>query len=83
VIWEDVVAAAEDGTFENRPDRYLTRSPLELDERGWGEMNDALGDLLEKVDRIADRSADRIAKSGEEAIPTRLVLMHFESPSQD
>jgi DNA-binding transcriptional ArsR family regulator len=81
MIWEDVSKAIKGGTFEGRPDRYLTRSPLVLDEQGWGELNDAVAGVLEDSVRIAAKSADRLAKSGEGGIPTKLVLMHFESPS--
>src|SRR5918998_1182329 len=38
LIWDDVSAAIEAGTFEARPDRHLSRSPLVLDEQGWGEL---------------------------------------------
>lgn len=79
MIWEDVSTAIEQDTFEARSDRYLTRSPLVLDERGWGELNDVLGGVLEQVERIGSQSAKRLAKADDAGIPTRLVLMHFES----
>jgi DNA-binding transcriptional ArsR family regulator len=81
LIWEDVSAAIEAGTFEARADRHLSRSPLVVDERGWGELRDALNDLLTDVERIGKRSAERMRKSGEEGIATQLVVMHFEQPS--
>jgi DNA-binding transcriptional ArsR family regulator len=81
LIWGDVSRAIKEGTFEARPDRYLTRSPLVLDEQGWGELNDLLAGVLEDSVRIAAKSANRLAKSGDNGIPTKLVLMHFESPS--
>lgn len=79
MIWEDVSTAIEHDTFERRPDRYLTRSPLLLDEQGWHELNDALGEVLERAEGIGASSAERMAKSEESGIPTKLVLMHFES----
>jgi DNA-binding transcriptional ArsR family regulator len=79
MIWEDVSTAIEQDTFEGRPDRYLTRSPLMLDEQGWGELNDVLGGALEQAERIGSQSAKRLAKVEDAGIPTRLVLMHFES----
>ena len=79
MIWEDVSTAIESDTFERRSDRYLTRSPLLLDEEGWKELNAALGEILERAEGIGARSAKRIAKSDESGIPTKLVLMHFES----
>lgn len=83
MIWEDVSTAIEHDTFEGRPDRYLTRSPLVLDEEGWTELNDALGQMLELAERIGAQSAQRIAESQGSGIPTKLVLMHFESAQTD
>jgi DNA-binding transcriptional ArsR family regulator len=81
LIWEDVSHAIETGTFDARPDLHLSRSPLVVDEQGWGELRDALAGVLEKAEHIARRSEARLAKSGEDSIHTRVVLMHFETPS--
>ena len=54
LIWNDVSTAIEENTFERRPDRYLTRSPLVLDERGWGELNEVLGGVLAEAERVAE-----------------------------
>lgn len=81
LIWDDVSAAIDAGTFEERPDRHLSRSPLVLDEEGWGELRDILNGVLDDADRIIKRSGERLAKTGEDGIPTRLVLMHFQAPS--
>ena len=79
MVWEDVTAAIEQDTFEARPDRYLTRSPLVLDEQGWAELNKLLGRLLKEAERIDKQSAKRLAGSSDDSIETRLVLMHFEA----
>jgi DNA-binding transcriptional ArsR family regulator len=81
LIWDDLSRAIEAGTFDARPDLHLSRSPLVLDERGWGELADALTGVLDEAQRIARRSAGRLAKSAQEGIPAMLVLMHFETPS--
>jgi DNA-binding transcriptional ArsR family regulator len=81
LIWNDVSGAIKAGTFEARPDRHLSRSPLRVDEQGWGELRDVLNGALDEAERIVERSRSRLAKSAEPGIPTRLVLMHFESPS--
>jgi DNA-binding transcriptional ArsR family regulator len=81
LIWDDVSQAIEAGTLAARPDMHVSRSPLVLDERGWGELSDALAALLAETEQIARRSAERLQKSGESGIPNRLVLMHFEAPS--
>jgi len=77
MTWEDVSASIEAGKFEERADRHLTRSPLVLDEQGWGEVNKLLLKVQGEAEDIAAKSAKRLAKSEEEEIGTRLVLMHF------
>jgi DNA-binding transcriptional ArsR family regulator len=83
VIWEDVAEAVNAGTFDSRPDRYLTHSPMVLDEQGWSEANRVMTDALAELERIGSRSAGRLKKSGEAGVPTRVVLMQFESPAKD
>jgi DNA-binding transcriptional ArsR family regulator len=79
MIWEDTSDAIKKGTFENRTDRHLSRTPLVLDQEGWDEVRDLLKKVLSQAEGIAGKSAKRLAKSGEESIPTRLVLMNFEA----
>jgi len=83
LIWDDVADAIEKGSFESRDDRYLSRAPLVLDERGWEAVTELLSDLFEKTMQIEAESAGRLAEGGDESIATRLVVMHFESPSLD
>jgi DNA-binding transcriptional ArsR family regulator len=81
VIWEDVVEAIEAGTFQARPDMHLSRTPVVVDEQGWGELRDALAGLLDEADRIVRRSGERLAGTDEGGIRARVVVMHFEAPS--
>ena len=57
MVWDDVSTAIRDGTFERRVDRHLSRSPMELDQQGWAELNQALGRLVEEAARIGGQSA--------------------------
>lgn len=82
MIWQDTSDAIKAETFESRSDRHLSRSPFVLDERGWGELNDLLGKVLSEAEGIAAKSAKRLSKSDEAEIPTRLVMMNFESPAK-
>jgi DNA-binding transcriptional ArsR family regulator len=77
MTWEDVSTSIQAGKFEERADRHLTRTPLVLDEQGWGEVNKLLLKVQGEAEDIAAKSAKRLAKSEEEEIGTRLVLMHF------
>ncbi len=81
LIWDDLSQSIEAGTLDARPEMHVSRSPLVLDERGWGEMADALAALLTEADGIARRSTERLEKSADGGIPSKLVLMHFETPS--
>src|SRR5215212_7867991 len=80
VILDDVGKALSSGTFDARADRQLTHSPMTLDEQGWGEVNRIIVDALERIEKIGRESAGRLKRAGDGAIPTRVVLMQFESP---
>jgi DNA-binding transcriptional ArsR family regulator len=79
MIWEDTSDAMRTGTFESRADRHLSRTPLVLDEQGWGEVNGLLHKVHAEAEAIAKKSARRLAGADDQGIPTRLVMMHFES----
>jgi DNA-binding transcriptional ArsR family regulator len=83
IVWEDVSNAIKAGTFESRPDRYLAHSPMVLDEQGWNEMNAVMAKTLAEAEKVESRSAGRLKKSKEDGVPTRVVLMQFESPPGD
>jgi DNA-binding transcriptional ArsR family regulator len=80
IVWEDVAEAIEAGTFDSRPERYLTHHPMVLDDQGWSEMTAVLAKAFAEAEKVKSRSAARLKKSGEDGVQTRVVLMHFESP---
>ena len=80
VMWEDVSEAMEAGTFDSRPDRYLTHTPVTLDEQGWSEVAKVMASAFGEVEKIKSQSARRLKKSKEAGVPTKVVLMQFESP---
>jgi DNA-binding transcriptional ArsR family regulator len=83
IIWDDVSTAIRKGSFEERSDRHLSRSPLTVDERGWTELNELLVKTLRQSEEISAKSAKRLSRSEEEGIPTRLVMMHFETTGEE
>ena len=83
VIWEDVSQAVKAGTFDARPDRYLTHSPMVLDEEGWSELHRVMSEAFSEVEKIESQSARRLKRSKEPGVSTKVVLMQFESPSED
>jgi DNA-binding transcriptional ArsR family regulator len=79
MIWDDTAEAVKSDTFESRPDRHLSRTPLKLDEEGWNEITQLLARVLDEAQSIGAKAEKRLAKSDGDPITTRLVLMHFES----
>jgi hypothetical protein len=79
LVWDDVSEAIATRTFENRPDRHLSRAPLVLDEQGWDDVNSLLRDTYDRAEQMAAESATRLANAGDQGIPSRLVMMHFEA----
>jgi hypothetical protein len=68
------------GTFDVRTDRHLTWMPMQLDQRGWKEFTAALAACFGEVEQIKHDAKDRLAGSGEEAIPATYAMLGFESP---
>jgi DNA-binding transcriptional ArsR family regulator len=78
MLMEDVSTALEGGTFTARDDMHLSWTPGVVDEQGWDELVDLVNETLERVIKIHEGSAKRLAKSGEEGVPATAVLMNFE-----
>lgn len=82
--WDALIKAAteaiEKGTFDNRPDRHLTRTTLLLDSEGFSRLSKAMDELLELVFEEQAASAERMNKSGEEPIRTTAATALFAMP---
>jgi hypothetical protein len=72
--------AIREDTFDARADRHLTWMPMQLDERGWGEVIAALAATFTELAQIRHDARDRIAASGEEVVPATVAMLGFESP---
>ena len=83
VIWDDVSESIETGAFDSRADRYLSHSPMRVDEQGWSEIARVMARALGEVEKIESQSARRLKKSKESGVPTSVVLMQFETPGED
>jgi DNA-binding transcriptional ArsR family regulator len=64
-IGEQVKASADAGGFD-ADDAHVTRTAVVLDERGWKALGDELNKLLDRVERIQEQSAKRLAKADRE-----------------
>jgi DNA-binding transcriptional ArsR family regulator len=74
----EVNAAAAAGGF-GRSDIHISRTELELDERGWADVARELARALERIDKIQGATSKRLAKTEHaERLRTTAVLMHFE-----
>lgn len=78
MIIEDVFGALQGGSFDSREERHISWTPGVVDEQGWEETVELINETLEKIIKIHAESAKRLAKSGEEGIPTTAVLMNYE-----
>ncbi len=78
LLVDDVVAALKNGSFDARDDRHISWTPGVVDEQGWSETVELVNETLEQAIEIHTRSASRLAKSGEEGIPSTVAFLHFE-----
>jgi DNA-binding transcriptional ArsR family regulator len=78
-IFADAARAGGNGGFDE-PGACVARMPLELDERGWWELADALRDLLREADHIQRRADARAARqTGPQATvrASSLAILHY------
>src|SRR5690349_18359056 len=73
---DDVAAAADAGQLED-PELVVSRTPLELDERGLTKLNRLLARTREQAIKIAAESAVRSPR-GAGALSTELAILHFK-----
>jgi DNA-binding transcriptional ArsR family regulator len=79
MIIDDVVGAIEGGTFNARDDVHMSWTPGIVDEQGWNESAKLVEETLERIMKIHEGSAKRLAKSKEKGIPASAILMNFEA----
>jgi DNA-binding transcriptional ArsR family regulator len=77
---DDKIIAFEAGTLDAREDRYLTRMPMTLDEKGWEEMYEIMDAAFEKSFEVQARSDERRRENGEAGIKVSASLACFEMP---
>jgi DNA-binding transcriptional ArsR family regulator len=75
-----VAAGAAEGGFD-REDAHMTRSGWTLDEKGWTAISRELGKTLDRIEKLAAESAERIKKDPESGFRATTVIMHFEGPA--
>jgi DNA-binding transcriptional ArsR family regulator len=76
----DSAASLEAGKLVGRPEHYLFRRTLSLDEEGWQEYHAIFAEAVERLYEAEARCVDRRRESGEESevIPVAVHLNLFE-----
>jgi DNA-binding transcriptional ArsR family regulator len=77
---QDLNEAMATGTFYKPDDNHISRTPLEVDEEGWTEVNEIMDEALGRLLRAKERIAERCAKSAEQTFLTKVHMLHFRSP---
>lgn len=77
---ERVKSALHAKTFDARPERHFTWTPLSLDRLGWDRINGVMGTLFFRLAGMQAEAEARIDRSSEPTILTLVGLMAFESP---
>lgn len=80
LVSKDVSEAIASGTFFAHSDNHLTRIPLNVDAEGWEETKEILDRALDELMKVKEAVARRTAESDEETRPTKVEILHFESP---
>ncbi|HEX6457099.1 MAG TPA: winged helix-turn-helix domain-containing protein [Solirubrobacterales bacterium] len=76
----DFVAALESGSLDERTDRHLSRTPLQLDEQGYLDLVADQDRALERSLEIQAESDERRSQSGEEAMAISSHIAVFPMP---
>ncbi|HEY0278908.1 MAG TPA: winged helix-turn-helix domain-containing protein [Solirubrobacterales bacterium] len=79
-MFDDIEEAVKSGSFDEKEDRHLSRTPLVVDNEGWDDVVTLLAETLDRVIEIQSESQARLAKSGDEGINTKVEMLHFLSP---
>lgn len=77
-VIEELIGALEAGSFDARS-RHLSQSWLVVDEKGWKELMRAIQRVLERIQAIQERCAERREASSEPGIPVSVVMASFET----
>ena len=69
----DAASSLEAGKMVERPEHYLFRYPVTLDEEGWQEFHSIFEDAAKRLYEAEARSVERRAEKGEESEPVSVV----------
>jgi DNA-binding transcriptional ArsR family regulator len=81
LVWEDAAEAMKSGLFDERENRHLSRTVLQVDDEGWDELNELLVEMIDRAMQIQADSATRASNEDEETFSVNLVMMTHPTPS--
>lgn len=80
MIKAEIDIAADSGFLAERPDSYLTRTPMWVDDEGWRELKKLHEQTLTAGMEIATRNRRRLEESGGKGFEVQSVQAAFEVP---
>jgi ActR/RegA family two-component response regulator len=79
-VFDDIEEAVKSGTMDEKEDRHLSRTPMVVDRQGWDEVSKLLSETLDRVLEIQSESSERLTKSDEDGMLSKVEMLHFRSP---
>lgn len=76
----EATCALDEGTFDARTDRHLSRVCMQIDERGRREALECQAALLERLGRIKAESAERLQAKGKRGMTFLTGMIGVELP---
>jgi predicted ArsR family transcriptional regulator len=78
-IADKVGAALRGGTLDVRDETHMSWMTKHVDAKGFSDLAALLEETLRRALAIADESSERLAKTGDESIPTTVAMLGFEA----
>lgn len=76
-ISDDLARSIEAGRLEERDDNHISRTPLNLDVRGWSEVGAILKRALEEMMEVGQESLKRLDAGDEEPLKATIAILQF------
>jgi Helix-turn-helix domain len=79
-VFDDIEEAVNKGTFDELQDRHLSRVPMVVDKKAWGDVVTLLLGTLDRLLEIQAEASERLAGSDEPGMLSKVEMLHFKSP---
>jgi DNA-binding transcriptional ArsR family regulator len=83
LLFKDATEAIEQGTFDSRPERHLSRTTLLLDSEGFERLSERMDALLEAILAEQAAAAERMNESREKPIHAVAAAALFPMPDPE